>query len=286
MPKLSLAGRLQTLTGVEPEWAQMDVASQVGVSLAEGIQPDVAFRGISEWARGASAGSTWHEMISYGPWKSSEGFLRMRRYGTAIPAGEGGDWAWDVYGLGKDAGDMLKRLPISMSMRQEAEAFGIEPGQGMGQVQPGRITGMGYEQRAGYKWLNMLMPGETQARAAMVQPGTYFTGATPFPGSMAQYRSAALESGISAFGYPQTESFQMQLPHMARIRDARFEFGVMRQAKGGAWEKVRDITGYTLPAGESAVVGTYTVGETTHPLRVTAGGTPVLEDHVFYADTR
>ncbi|MCK5571242.1 MAG: hypothetical protein KAJ12_00710, partial [Bacteroidetes bacterium] len=274
-----LAGGLQGISKADPQWAQTDIASQIAIGLGGGIGQETAFRGIHERSIAAPEGDPWRQIVGQVPWRGGKDLLRMRRLGTAIQAGEEGDYAWDVFGLGAGTEKKLKHLNISMSMRQEAEVFGMEEGRGLVQMHPQEITAMGLMEQQGYKIANALLPGEDKPRSMMVHPGTLIPRrGTPTPGAFLQYQSASYETGVDAFGYGGTESFQLQIPHMARIRETKFSLGIHRQTKEGAWEKIRELEGYKIPAGASAVVGTYSVGDVTHPLRMPqSGGARILK---------
>lgn len=279
-PGMGVAGGLLNIGENDPVASRIEKSGRLTVGLGGAINQEAAWEGIFQRAVGApdvGPGSEFGALRAYAPWRGGDKALRMRRFGTEVRTGDPGEFDFDIMGLGKNAKDILNRLNVSLGggLREQAQVFGMEEGQMLPQ-RPSPITGMGFGKRAGFRTLNMLMPGEGEPRSALVQPGTLFTGGTPFPGSMALYRSAAYETGADAFAFPGTESFELQTPHMQQLRGAKFQFGIMKQNAEGAWEKIRDLKGATIKAGTSAVVGTYSLGETTHPLRISAGGSAMF----------
>ena len=285
--RTQVPGGLMSAGPVHPEAAWQEFASRVTVGLGAGVDPNEAMAAIQEKVQyaGEPIRDPYAELAPYAPIKGDDRIIRMRQYGRAEATGEPGGYDWQVFGLGKSAADVLKRLNILPrgGLRERAQLFEATPDRkGVVQMQPKEITGMDWEQRAGYRWPTFREPGATQREGVLVRPGVY--GApTSTPGTLGIYRPL---EGIFSGGYPGKEPFKMRIPHMKHLQKAEFEFGIMEEVYEGKGEerkvvdykRTRELEGAVLQGGESAIVGWYRVPSATGeppaekvPMRVTAG---------------
>ncbi len=277
-PASEVSGGLIRYGPVHTESAAAEMSSRVTVGIGKGVLHQDAWQGIYRHAMQAGAGEDMGMLIPYAPFDDAER-LRMRKAGVAQMEGEPGSAKWEVLGLGANASDILKRLNVVGGLREQAKLFQPTPsGRGVEEVQPDYIGGMG--ERAGYRWLNAIMPGETQRRAAIVRPGTYFSEGSPFPGAALTYRDPL--KGIYSGGFPSERQRELPVQDFSRMGEATFNFGIfkekrIRDTQGEVtrteYVKQRALEGYILKGGEQAIIGTYTLpgGEET-PIRYKAEG--------------
>lgn len=279
-PERSVMGKLTRVGPTLTTQAQIDYANRVAVGLHPSIgNVAIAHRTLMNSILNAPEGSPLHNLRGYAMYQQNRDQVTLRRYGYATE-NDTGIW---VTGKGKNIGDILKRgnLSIGGGMREQVRLWEPDPSHtSVKPVQPLHIMGEGYEQRAGYRWLNAIQIGETQPRAAYIRPGTMFTAGSPVPGSMITYddvTSIGRRGPIVGAGYekyirrhiPLKENEQGNvniLQMLGTKSDASYQFGIFRRGKEGSWEKQRELTGAFIPPGESRVVGLYTPPDQEEPI--------------------
>lgn len=294
----NVAGGIQWYGPVHPERGKYDYANRVTIGFGEQVkdQSEIWTAVYNRAALAAQKAQTqrteteemWANLVGYVPWKDDGGRARLRKVGTPVQTGE---TDWTVFGVGKNAVDILKRLNIAVGggLREQATLYEVDPNnqEKIRQAQPKAITGMDWKGRAGYRYLNAIMPGETQRRAEVVQPHTFFTRGTPFSGAMITYQEAL--EGIFSGGYPGYQEFDIPQLSVQQLQNARFQFGFYREEVGEDGSPVylpetdekgmpKGLTGRFIEAGQSRIVGLMTYptdkGEKVEPLRFTAEGRP------------
>ena len=204
--------------------------------------------------------------------------------GLVQGAGASGNIDYSVYGYGATAAERLKRLSIIgatpgvPSGHREQAAFLEQKGSSLVGMDPQYITGQGatpWERQAGYRYSNI--GSGAQRSAAIVAPGAFAMKATPAEGSNIVYRNP-LPKAVTAVRPGGHREYQIPYENVLDVARYKFDWGIMkeRRAEGGGvtYEKQRPLTGATIEAGTSAIIGTYTQGETTTPLRMASPGRP------------
>ena len=239
---------------VHNQRAREDYAERIGVRIPrEGSQVD-AYTGIYNLAKGASDTDPLRHIRGMAPWKGSDDVTRLRRMGTTAPWREGEGWDWQTEIFGKTAMKALKQGNIAFEggLREQADLLRPKEGGGLEVAQPEYIRKMS---DAGYRWLNMLFPGETERRAVGVQRGIFHTPGSPFSGGMVSYENQM--KGIYSGAYPSQLQHTVKIPHIRDMAGSQFkaQFGIFTQNAEGVYKRTGPTKGHVIEAGESATVG-------------------------------
>jgi hypothetical protein len=242
------------------------------------------------------------QLLGYGLYKEDSGAQSYRPLALGVQAATGGNWAYEAMGVGREgqtavqmAGEMTKRFPISFGLagvREQAYPMVPTGEYTMGPLEPEHISKS--PESAGWKWLNAILPGETERRAAYVRPNMAFTAASPVPGQAMLYGGPGMPPGMAAFD----KNEQINLPDlpMNEMQNVDVNLGIMRQTKlqdewgNPVYQRVRPLEGATIAPETTATVGTMSYmheGErVVQPINMTAGPTPLVLDDAFIAMPR
>lgn len=278
-PQWQLAGSLVRAGGPETESTRRDIASWVSVGIDPGIRDTgQALQNLYGYMQQPTSQATrWQRLRGHVPFSET-----TSRGGTSIirmkPGGRLISEQGDVLGIGTSAEDIIKRRSLAYGLtgtREAVDLYAPSPRDpySLQKQEPGLISSM--QSRTGYKYANMLFPGETQRRAGVVRPGTEVRGGSLYPGGQLSY-SNVLE-GTFMGGYPSRSQVGERLPQerIDLVSKGQYEFGVF---EGG--ERQRDLEGFFLPAGETATIGRYTLPSPK------PGEEPVTRDITYTAQGR
>jgi hypothetical protein len=267
-------GGIQTVGGVlmtGPEQTHynatsIDYANRVRIGLGRDVYPEKAWDTMTKSIVTAGESSPFRFLGGHVPWSQEGGLgggeLTMRSAGLPIYSGEPGNYDISVLGLGKNASDILKRLNVSRygGMREQAKLVEAVGDRYIREAQARPIEeGQDWEQRAGYRESNIIMPGENRARNLVVTPGVAMVGATQFPGGFTRYQSPV--QGMYSAAYGSQQEYELNAPNVRGLTKAQFEFGLFKKTavkdKPGefTYERQRELKGSYLEAGQSAIIG-------------------------------
>lgn len=255
-PNLGVAGGLMQVGPVHPEAARTDIARRLTVQFGEGVTDiNAALRSLQRTIYDPQSSADWQSLRGMVVWKGNEDVYRLREAGTVGAEGQ-------VWGMGKSAADILKRIQIGPSVRETTEFVRLGPGGRTVENMPPEFIQPGNQ--GGYQWLNALIPGETERRAAIVRPGTFFTAGTPFSGSNILYQDVMSGAGgpYSA-RYPSNERFEFPQLTVSELSRANIQWGRFEAVR----DKEGQVTGYqelkTKEGASYPLVGQYIQGGTS-----------------------
>jgi hypothetical protein len=250
--------------------AQLDYASRVTLGTAPGVQMDDLLGSVGYQMQAPPSGSPYESLRGYGLWRGDDQVTRLRNY-ISGSYWQSGPTPYDIsmHAVGPDEGKAIKHANVSRfgGLREVPQLYS-----GTQIAQPGGIGA-----RAGYKQMDLLMPGETTPRNVMLQQGVFKVPVTPFAGASMWYQDPL--QGMTG-RYHQEASIGLNVPSMGMLPRGRFESGIFQQGGGGEWERVSGLKGYTLGAGQTATVGLFRYQEggeeQVQPISYTAGGGNVV----------
>lgn len=159
-------------------------------------------------------GERWWLLQGYGlsSQESSRGGSTVMRFKPVVPGG-------DPSPLAPVSADKRRSIGFGLGgTREEATVLTTDPSDPtkMIPLQPQLITGMEDHERGGYRWLNAMMPGETERRKVLVRPHTAVRSGTTVPGAVLDYQDPfmgqAAGAGIKSTAKPSVSMPEGNIP--------------------------------------------------------------------------